>query len=198
MVPVDHVGTLDPWDFGAVLDRSTPNSEPQVEVESYVKLYFRSRLYSCPIRWSTPHVSHTGSAGHGIGRDADVDVGHRGPRRRAASTASAARTFTAHLGGLPEADLRSGARGGATTPWSVDLDRRGARRDEPGEPGRRRGAPSRGAIVPPTPVTIFTPSSWGRPTGGSATVSTTRPLPSTTALPVGPSHPRHRPCARAP
>ena len=99
------------WYFGPDLTRHNP--EPPVEVESYVKLYFRCRLYSRNIRavnYLTRHIRRTrpttrqpatGLVGH-----AHVDVARPASPSSASSTASAARTFAATCGRLAPAGSR--------------------------------------------------------------------------------------------
>src|SRR5947209_898158 len=72
---------------------SRHNPEPPVEVESYVKLYFRCRLYSRNIQWSTHHGPQRVQPATGlVGTLTSTYAG--GASRSAFRTASAARIFT--------------------------------------------------------------------------------------------------------
>ena len=169
--------------LGLTLDPLTLNLQSRFRVMS--SCTFGADFTLAPFGGQLPTFSHPAQPATGIGRHADVDVGHLGPRRRLEHR---------QRGRAPSPPPGWAARGGPPVRCGGGAPHRG-RSSRPTRSRRRRTprarpptrAPSRGAIVPPTPVTIFAPSSWGRPTGGSATVSSTRPLPSTTALPVGPS-----------
>ena len=175
------------------------NPEPPLEVESYVKLYFRCRLYSCTndeVNFPTGnrvdvHADDRdrSSAGDRVGGHAHVDVGERASRERAQHrqrgadlrrrprsappAGSRARDELEHdavVGGLTDAVPT------AASPVSAPATR--ARAD------RRRPCPRAAARA-------SAPSSCGSPAGGVGDRSSTRPVPSTSAVPPRRVDPRH-------
>ena len=169
------------------------DSQPQLEVESYVNLWYWCRLTGHKVntlaRSTTRRHPVTGRVGHVTRR-----------RRHGNGAVERARAPPARPATSPRT-RRWRARGAPPGPPAGEQHHRAARRPRPRRrrraararggrrcprPGRRRTTPP-GAGIEPVPV------SSGRSAGGSGASARTRPSPSTHRDPVrGPPHPRGR------